>query len=248
MKKPLIGIVPLVDTEKESYWMLPGYMQSVEQAGGIPVMLPLTADPPTLEQLASSLDGFLFTGGQDVSPSVYHMPASRECGECCPERDAMESLLLQLALEKSKPVLGICRGIQLINALLGGDLYQDLPTEHASPVNHHQSPPYDRPVHTVSLVADTPLQRLLGTDTLSVNSYHHQAVRTLSRKLQAMAYSEDGLVEAVCLPTAPFVWAVQWHPEFSYGTDEPSRTIVRRFVDACRPPVQGDHQGTYTNS
>lgn len=234
MKKPLIGLIPLVDAERESYWMLPGYMQAIEQAGGIPVMLPLTDDPSTLAQLSETLDGFLFTGGQDVSPALYRRPVSPGCGACCPARDDMEARLLRLALAQDKPLLGICRGIQVINALLGGDLYQDLPTEHPSPVCHHQSPPYDRPVHTVTLEADTPLGQLLGAGPLPVNSYHHQAVRTLAPSLRAMARSEDGLVEALWLPTASFVWAVQWHPEFSYPTDEASWKIVARFVDACR--------------
>lgn len=234
MKRPLIGVVPLVDTEKESYWMLPGYMKGIEQAGGVPVMLPLTSDGEALGQLADALDGFLFTGGQDVSPSVYHAPRSELCGECCPMRDGMETLLLSLALERDKPVLGICRGIQFINAALGGSLYQDLPAEHPSGVRHHQSPPYDRPAHTVSLTADTPLRRLLEKDVLSVNSYHHQAVKALAPKLRPMAYSEDGLVEAVWLPTARFVWAVQWHPEFSYLTDADSRKILGHFVEASR--------------
>lgn len=232
MEKPMIGIVPLVDKERESYWMLPGYMKGILQAGGIPVMLPLTSDRTVLRQLAVGLDGFLFTGGQDVSPVVYHEPVSEKCGECCPERDEMETILLRSALEQDKPILGICRGIQFINAALGGDLYQDLQTEHPSGVCHRQAPPYDRPIHSVRLVPDTPLQRLLKKETLSVNSCHHQAVNKLSPKLQPMAYSEDGLVEAAWLPAARFVWAVQWHPEFSYCTDGDSRKILKQFIEA----------------
>lgn len=231
MKKPLIGVVPLVDAERESYWMLPGYMKGLEEAGGIPVMLPLTSSHETLAQLTAMLDGILFTGGQDVSPSVYFTPQSERCGECCLERDKMELELLRLALKQDKPVLGICRGIQLLNAALGGDLYQDLPTEHPSEIQHHQAPPYDRPVHTVTLVSDSPIQKLFHKDTLSVNSYHHQAIRTLAPVLRPMAYSNDGLVEAVWLPTARFVWAVQWHPEFLYRIDPDSRKLFSFFVD-----------------
>lgn len=236
MRKPVIGIVPLVDTEKESYWMLPGYMKGIEQAGGIPVMLPLTSDPAILQQLVDTLDGFLFTGGQDVAPALYHELPSEKCGECCVERDDMEAALFWSALERDKPILGICRGIQFMNAVLGGTLYQDLPTEHPSDTEHHQNPPYDRPVHTVSVLPNTPLQKLLKKEKLAVNSYHHQAVKTLSPKLQPMAYSEDGLVEAVWLPTARFVWAVQWHPEFSYETDADSARILERFVEVSTIP------------
>ena len=149
MKRPLIGIVPLVDAQRESYWMLPGYMRGVEQAGGLPIMLPLTDDDAALRQLADTCDGFLLTGGQDVSPALYGAAPAPACGETCPARDAMETKLLALALEQDKPVLGICRGIQFLNVYLGGTLYQDLPTEHPSAAEHHQKPPYDVPLSKI---------------------------------------------------------------------------------------------------
>lgn len=156
MKQPLIGIVPLVDEARESYWMLPGYMQGVEQAGGVPVMLPLTDDAAALRQLADTCDGFLLTGGQDVFPALYGAAPTPQCGQTCPARDAMEARLLDLALAADKPVLGICRGIQFLNVHLGGTLYQDLPAEHPTAANHHQTPPYDVPVHSVTLTAGQP--------------------------------------------------------------------------------------------
>ena len=233
MKKPLIGIVPLVDAPRDSYWMLPGYMQGVEQAGGVPIMLPLTDEDAVLRQLVELCDGFLLTGGQDVSPALYGAAPSPQCGETCPRRDAMEKVLLPLALAQNKPVLGICRGIQFLNACLGGTLYQDLPIEHPSTACHHQQPPYAQPVHGVTLVPGTPLQTLLGKQTLAVNSLHHQAIQTLAPALQAMAVSEDGLVEAVCLPEKKFVWAVQWHPEFSFAVNADSRKIFAAFIESC---------------
>lgn len=234
MNRPRIGVIPLVDRERESYWMLPGYLEGVLEAGGLPAMLPLTADRSMLEQIAGEWDGFLFTGGQDVSPAVYGQQALPVCGECSPLRDDMERGLLSLALERDKPVFGICRGIQLINAALGGTLYQDLPTQAPSDVEHHQSPPYDRPVHQVELVEDTPLYALLNKRVLSVNSYHHQAVRDLAPGLRAMAYSADGLVEAVYAPGKKYLWAVQWHPEFSFRRDSDSKKLFQSFVDAAK--------------
>ena len=233
MKQPLIGIVPLVDAARESYWMLPGYMRGVEQAGGVPVMLPLTDDAAVLQKLADSCDGLLLTGGQDVSPALYGAEPTPQCGKTCPERDRMEAPLLDRMLAQDKPVLGICRGIQFLNVHLGGTLYQDLPTEHPSGVNHHQQHPYDAPVHAVTLTPGSPLQQLLGQQTLAVNSLHHQAIRALAPGLAAMAVSEDGLVEAACLPGKKFVWAVQWHPEFSFAVNENSRKIFRQFVTSC---------------
>ena len=211
-KHPLIGLVPLVDLQRASYWMLPGYMQGVEQAGGVPLMLPLTEDEEELDRLAGH---------------------SALCGELCPARDAMERRLLALARAQDKPVLGICRGIQFLNAALGGTLWQDLPVQCPSPVDHHQTGAYDKPIHTVRLLPDTPLANLLQREVLPVNSYHHQAVRTLAPGLAPMAVAPDGIVEAVYEPGRRFVWAVQWHPEFSWKADEASRRIFAAFVGAC---------------
>ena len=230
MKKPIIGIVPLVDIERESYWMLPGYMKGIEQAGGIPLMLPLTSDEENLQQLAEELDGFLYAGGQDISPNLYAQRRSRMCGQSCHERDEMETILFSMVYEQDKPLLGICRGIQCINVVMGGTLYQDLPSEHSSDTEHHQIPPYDVPVHSVKIIGDSPLYKLLKKETLMVNSYHHQAIKTLAPKLSVMAVSEDSLVEAVYVPNKKFIWGIQWHPELSYLADENSRRIFSEFV------------------
>lgn len=238
IKRPMIGVIPLVDEERESYWMLPGYMKALEQAGAIPVMLPLTVDGDELGQLARTMDGFLFTGGQDVSPEIYGEAAIPECGAPCRERDMMEQLLLSEALKLDKPILGICRGIQFINAALGGTLYQDLPSMHPSETEHHQCAPYDVPVHRVSILENTPLFELLRTKELAVNSYHHQAVRKPASRLSVMAISEDGLAEAVYMPDKRFVWAVQWHPEFSYEKDEAARKIFAAFAAACNKTIK----------
>ena len=131
------------------------------------------------------------------------------------------------------PVLGICRGIQFLNAYLGGTLYQDLNTQHPTATEHHQKPPYDVPVHNVSIQKDSSLHKLLGTDTLAVNSYHHQAIKEKADALEAMAVSEDGLIEAVRMPDKKFVWAFQWHPEFSYKSDISSRKIFEEFIRCC---------------
>ena len=167
MDRPLVGVIPLYDEARESDWMVPGYLEGVMEAGGLPVMLPLTAEPELLRQIADTVDGVLFTGGHDVSPALYGEEALPVCGACCPARDEMERQLFSLLWAQDKPMLGICRGLQLFNALLGGTLYQDLPAQHPSAVEHHQTPPYDRPVHTVSLTAHSPLYALLGREALS---------------------------------------------------------------------------------
>ena len=230
MKKKIIGVVPLWDDEKESLWMLPNYLDAIISESALPIVFPLTTDEKDIKQLASMCDGILFTGGHDVSPSVYGEQKRDVCGEPCAARDTMEGILLDICIQAQMPALGICRGIQFFNAYLGGTLYQDLPTDFPSTVEHHMSAPYDKYIHTVSLIKDTPLYDLLRVDTLPVNSYHHQAIANLSPKLKPMAIAEDGIVEAVYLPEHPFLWAVQWHPEFLYGCDEPSRKIFREFL------------------
>lgn len=232
-ERPIIGITPLWDDEKDSLWMLPGYVNGIIAAGGLPITLPLTANRDILAQAAALCDGFLFTGGHDVSPAIYGAEAKFNNLACCRERDEMEWILLDMALQADKPLLGICRGIQFLNAALGGTLYQDIPSELDSPLEHHQTPPYDVPIHHVSIETDSPLFALLREKTIPVNSYHHQAVKELAPPLKAMAYAEDGLVEAVYLPEKKYVWAVQWHPEFSHQSDSRSQKILEAFVQSC---------------
>ena len=232
--KPVIGVVPLFDETKDSLWMLPGYMNGITEAGGIPIMLPLTSDEETISQLLDGIQGVLFTGGHDVDPKIYGETPIPECGAVCIERDLMEKELLEQALDRDMPILGICRGIQFINACLGGSLYQDLPVQRPTATEHHQTPPYDVPVHEVSIIEDSSLFSLLGSKTLSVNSYHHQAIKDKAECLRTMAVSEDGLIEAVEMPGKNFVWALQWHPEFSYLKDENSRRIFEEYVRRCK--------------
>lgn len=232
MKKPVIGLVPLVDTGRESLWMLPGYMEGVKNAGGLPVMLPLEADRDTVEQMTAMCDGFVFTGGHDVNPVLYGETNEGLTGEIIPARDAMETELLCFALEQDKAVLGICRGLQFLNVHLGGTLYQDLPTQANSAVNHRQPAPYDLPIHPVKLSGG--LAQALGAEETMVNSCHHQAIRDLAPGLEVTAQAPDGIVEAVCLPGKKFVWAVQWHPEFFRPEHPDSQAIFRAFVDGCK--------------
>ena len=234
--KRVIGLIPLVDEARESLWMLPGYMDGVAAAGGLPIMLPLTSDADDLDRLCELCDGFLLTGGHDVSPECYGQARLPVCGATSPERDRMEAGVLRRAMALDKPVLGICRGIQFINAALGGTLWQDLPSQRPSAVAHRQRPPYDVPAHAVRVLANTPLARLLAVEALDVNSYHHQAIREIAAPLKPMALAPDGLVEAVWHPGQRFLWAVQWHPEFAWRSDPAALAVLRALVRACESP------------
>lgn len=228
----VIGVMPLYDGEKDSYWMLPGYMTMLESAGAVPLMLPLTDDEAVLDYFLKSCGGFLLTGGHDVSPSLYGAERLQGCGECCPLRDKMDSRILAGAVKADKPVLGICRGIQLMNAATGGTLYQDLPAQRGGKTEHHMAPPYDRAVHGVDILKATPFFDIFGKEKIGVNSYHHQAVKELSPAFKAGAVSEDGIIEGIYMPDKKFIVGVQWHPEFFYKKDVNSRKLIAAFVSA----------------
>ena len=230
MMKPLIALIPQTD-ENGRWWLNPDYMESVENAGGIPAMLPLTENDEELEEIARRFDGFLFTGGPDVAPELYGQKTEGFCGEICSERDAMEMKLFRLVFELDKPILGICRGLQLMNIALGGTLYQDLPAQAPSEITHRVlEKPLAREVHEILVDSDYPFGKL--PLKLAVNSRHHQAIDRLAPGLKVRARAADGIIEAVYMPQKPHVRAVQWHPE-NFRNDL-SRCIFDEFVESCR--------------
>ena len=231
-KSPIIGVTPLLDAERKSVWMLPEYLEGVKAAGGVPVVLPIEMSEADADCIVETCDGFLFTGGQDVAPEFYGMKDATGNVVPSPERDKLETLLLTKALKADRSILGICRGLQFINAYLGGTLWQDLPSQHPSDIVHRQGKPYSNPTHKVSLSGD--LQTLLGKDTLEVNTLHHQAIKDLSKDLIPLAESPDGLIEAVKMVGKRFVCAVQWHPEYMFKTDADSLRVFSWFVGQCK--------------
>ncbi len=231
-KSPIIGVTPLWDAERKSVWMLPDYLDGIKAAGGVPVVLPIEMSEADADRIVETCDGFLFTGGQDVAPEFYGMKDATGNVVPSPERDKLETLLLTKALKADRSILGICRGLQFINAYLGGTLWQDLPSQHPSDIVHRQGKPYSNPTHKVSLSGD--LQTLLGKDTLEVNTLHHQAIKDLSKDLIPLAESPDGLIEAVKMVGKRFVCAVQWHPEYMFKTDADSLKVFSWFVGNCK--------------
>lgn len=235
MRKPLIGLTPSHDTEKGDISMRPTYLKAIQAAGGIPIVLPLTPSKEDLLQLTNSLDGFLFTGGPDIHAFYFGEQTHAGCGNVSPARDTLELALLPLVMGMKKPVLGICRGIQVLNIALGGDIYQDLPSQFHEdfPVAHKQPFYYNIPSHTVDVVPGTLLSQICQTNLLKVNSMHHQAVRKVAPGLIACGHAPGGLVEALEKPDYPYFLGVQWHPEYLWEQDAAAARLFSSFVKAC---------------
>lgn len=238
MKKPIIGLTPSVDEEHNRCLVQPGYLESIDKAGGLGVMLPLTDRDEDIARFVEICDGFLFVGGPDIEPWRYGQELLPACGEQNVQRDAMEWKLMEAALAADKPVLGICRGIQVLNTVLGGTLYQDIPSQYETELSHEmRQPPYNRDAHPVRVVEGTPLAELSPAQW--VNSRHHQAILDLAPGLQIMAYAGDGIVEGVWMPQKRFVWAVQWHPEAFWEDGGMNLELFEKLVEAARSAVLG---------
>jgi len=231
--KPLIGVVPLYSDERSSQWMDPSYLGAITAAGGLPVVLPLVHDGTSIRQLVDAVDGIVLTGGQDVDPELYG-EAPVHGTQTCPPRDLMERALLTCCLEADKPVLGIGRGAHTINVLLGGSLYQDVAEQLPTTIAHQREASQIDALHNVSSAAGTPLRSLAETETMVVNSSHHQGIRHLATTLEPMAYADDGLIEAFWRPSSHFIWALQWHPEQDYRSNETSAQVFGAFIGAAR--------------
>ena len=219
--------MPRMSTDPEPTVAQSKYMESLARAGAGMRWVELN-DPEQAVQDALTCDGLLLPGGGDMDPKFYGQARIPACGEPNLLRDAAEPLLLRAFLAADKPVLGICRGIQVMNAVLGGDLYQDIkPFEHL-PHNDHWAK-----VHTVTVRRGTLLSRILGPVPVLVNSQHHQAVDRVAPGFTLAALSEDGIVEAIEKPDAGFCLGVQWHPEWLSDADPAMQSLFDAFVNAC---------------
>lgn len=212
-QKPLIG-VSVSNTMKGTC------TRSIELAGGIPVIIPETPDVLLIEQTLSMLDGILMSGGEDINPAYYGEEKAEKCEEINDARDTYELLLLKKAMDRNIPVMGICRGMQLINVAMGGTLYQDIPTEKPSDVTHRQLSDFLNPAHDVTLVPNTEVAKIFGKEKFGVNSRHHQGIKKLAPGLKITAWSTDSIPEAIEAYPGKNVMAVQWHPELNAATGE----------------------------
>ncbi len=203
------------------------YVEGVERAGGVPVILPVL-DPDAVEHLLPAVDGVLLTGGGDVAPSRYGARPIAETHNVDPLRDAFEIRLIEMAIEADLPLLATCRGMQVLNVAMGGSLIQHVP--HATGQFHDHPEHWREGVHRVKIEPDSHLAEALGATEVEVNSIHHQAVDQAAPGTRAVAWAEDDTVEAIELPGSPHVVAVQWHPELLEDWPE-QQGLFRQLVD-----------------
>lgn len=212
----IIGLSTNKDSKTDSDKMPRDYVTAILQAGALPVILPMIGeDHPQYDELmdkaVSMVDGLIMTGGPDISPDYYGEERLPFCGETLSERDKADMTLIKKAIAAGKPILGICRGLQVVNVALGGTLYQDLDSQIQTEIAHQRT---DKGyAHTVQVKKNSLLFDIVGKESFKVTSRHHQAVKKPAPGLVATAFSEDGVIEALEFENAYPGLMVQWHPE-----------------------------------
>lgn len=230
--RPLIGISSYARGGTRLSFSVPcEYVDAIRRAGGVPIVL-----PPVLGPVRESLDaiaGLIFPGGGDINPEHYGGDDHDATYGVCHERDAYELVLAHAALERDLPVLCVCRGMQLLNVALGGDLIAHIPDKFGTRVVH-RTPDVQATPHPVSIAPDSHVARVYGGTCATVQSVHHQAVGRLGDGLRPVAWAEDGVVEAIESERHGFVVAVQWHPELDAPRDDPQLTLFDELVVRSR--------------
>jgi putative glutamine amidotransferase len=228
--RPLIAISTSLATDgRERAQLNASYIAAIESAGGVPLLLPPQLSPGSLRQLLASAQALVLTGGGDVNPELYGEQRDPSLRGLSDERDTSERALIGIAAGRGLPTLAICRGAQLLNVFLGGSLIQDIPTMVEGAVEHSGG----ETRHLVKVEPDSLLHRLTGTKELTVNSRHHQALARLGDGLRAVAWSPDGLVEAIEGP-GPWLLGVQWHPEDLAPETAAQRSLFEGLVGVAR--------------
>ncbi|MFC7395430.1 gamma-glutamyl-gamma-aminobutyrate hydrolase family protein [Scopulibacillus cellulosilyticus] len=240
MMKPIIGVtgmrhklpMTLPGNPLQGVYLSDDYAHAIAEAGGLPFVIPFLDTIDNIQEVANCIDGLLLSGGVDVDPSIFDDEPRLGLGTVIPERDWIDIELLKAVRAQGKPVLGICRGMQVINIALGGTIYQDLAHEWNGTIQHAQRAPRNHLSHTVHIKPGSQLYGLLGDqDRLRVNSFHHQSVKNIAPNMTAVAWDEEGLAEAIEHTGDSFCLAVQWHPENLWRSHKQFLGLFRGLVD-----------------
>lgn len=233
MRKPVIGITSAYvkhNENMEGVYVHHDYHRAVAANGGIPIILPYINQEMAFEMLAL-VDAVIISGGEDVDPNLYGQDPHRNLGPTILERDLTEIAIAKYAIEHDIPLLGICRGSQILNVALGGTLIQDIPSQAPEAIQHNQKVARNKDAHWVSILPDSKLFQIFGTDRVRVNSIHHQALDIIADDLRVVARSADGIVEAVeYANSSKFAIGVQWHPESLAPTNETMNRLFKEFI------------------
>src|SRR5690606_25698442 len=234
--KPIIGLTASLELGRDAYDIELADSEAILAADGLPIMLPHLMDEADIDEIAEHIDGLFLAGGYDIDPTLFGEEPHPNLGVIIPSRDAFELALTKKVLELKKPILGVCRGAQILNIAVGGDMYQDITTQaKADLLQHQQKAPRFHGSHFVEVTEGSLLHRLTGLKRLKVNSRHHQANRQVPQPMIVSGVSSDGIVEAIESTKHYFALGVQWHPEnMARAADSASLGIFQGFIEACR--------------
>lgn len=237
MKKPVIGILGnLLIIEGgmfpgiEKAYVNNDYVEAVTLGGGIPVLIPVSEDEDIIKMQIDLVDGIILSGGYDVDPLIYGEQPSQKSGFTYPKVDEFCLKAAKYAIKKDKPVLGICKGIQILNVLYGGTLYQDLSLMDGCYIKHVQGSKREIPTHLVHIKKDSVLFPILG-DKVLTNSYHHQCIKSIGQGFSAAAAADDDVIEAIERTDGTFVLGIQWHPEMMAKSSVPMLNIFKKLSE-----------------
>lgn len=230
MKKPIIGITPSFYSLSERFVLNLEYVESIKEAGGIPLILPyIEKSLDDVDEILSRIDGLLPAGGGDVLPRFFgEEPESTKF--VVPQRDKFEIKIIKECYRKKIPVLGICRGCQIMNVAMGGSLIQEINTG----IQHYQQAPGSEPTHTIYIEKESILYEIFKKQKIMVNSFHHQAVKKPGKNLYASAKSKDGIIEAIEAKEHPFFVGVQFHAEYLWKKDRKFLNLFKLFISKCK--------------
>jgi len=228
-----VGVTANLAVEEGTHSLRGNYLNAVKRAGGVPIIIPCL-DPEMVPVYGQRINALILSGGGDIDPLHWGEAAQRGLGQVTPERDYFELALARWAVANDVPTLAICRGMQVLNVALGGNLYQDI---RGGRQMHNQNAPRDYPIHEIVINEDTMLAGLLSRSWVRVNSFHHQAVKQVGNGLKIGALARDGLVEAVEMENHKFVLGVQWHPESLTGPAGDG--LFKALIKACLRTKKG---------